>query len=83
MENKTRKIKLISRYFDFEINLRMESDKVKKLLQTDNAIFEIYKDITLIKWGHKGKYISISQANKIRTFFRKNDYNYFNKIELI
>ena len=78
---KTTKLTLTSRYFEFELNIRMDAEKAEKLMSAKAPMELINGDIDAVAYGFEPSYLTVSQVKKINSFFSKGDCNYFNDID--
>lgn len=83
-------IKLISRWNDQSLTLRISNEaygKLRKLQypddqhESDDAILLINEDLDRVHYGYKPRYISEYQAQRVARFFGKDNVNYFSRVE--
>ena len=74
-------IKLISRWNDQTLELRISEESYTKLLKSDDAIMLINEDLDRVHYGYKPLYISEYQAKRVNRFFAKGNSNYFSRVE--
>ena len=74
-------IKLISRWNDQALKLRVSEESYTKLLKSDDAIMLINEDLDRAHYGYKPRYISEYQAKRVNRFFAKGNTNYFSRVE--
>ena len=82
-----KKITLISRYYGYELHLRVSQEAYDKLancegLSSTDRIALINEDLDRVKCGVKPKLLSEYQCRKIDNFFAKGNTEYFNRVVL-
>lgn len=77
---KTTKITLISHYFGFKLNLRINAVCASILQSLEKPIDGINADLDRNYCGYNMKYISKGQAKKINTFFGEDNKDYFDEV---
>lgn len=73
--------KLISRWNDQTLELRISEESYTKLLKSEDAIMLINEDLDRVHYGYKPLYISEYQAKRVNRFFAKGNSNYFSRVE--
>lgn len=76
-----KQIKLISRWNDQILTLRISEESYTKLIKSEDAISLINEDLDRVHYGYKPWYISEYQARRVNRFFGKDNINYFDRVQ--